>query len=197
MNRLGKPINVLTVLAIATTGMSTPAVASPDITSDRPGDLKLAQLVGQCRAAKQQIPVFRSADPTSEALRLISTEGQVTLASNAVDANGFISISAPVSGFVHAINLKNCNSSGGTPPTKDLCRRVIRPSEGLIIRRDPTSTSAQVGGVSYLERVSLTTAPPTVKRAENRDWIEISAPARGWVSNGLVTDAGSNLAYCP
>jgi hypothetical protein len=204
MNRWGKPINLLAVIAIATTGMSTSALAGTDITTSQ-GSWKLAQAasVGQCRAAKVQIPVFKLADVTSEAIRLLSPDEQVTLAANSVDTNGFISISTPVVGFVQAANLKPCgsSSSGSTGTTsstpKELCRRVVRPPQGLLIRREPSTSAAQVGSVYYLRKVTLTTNPATVKQADNRDWVEIAAPVKGWVSNGLESEPRSNLAYCP
>lgn len=197
MNQLGKPINLLAVIAIATTGMSTPAMAGTDTTPSE-GNLKLAQasLVGQCRAAKQQIPIFREADPTSEALRLIAANDEVILAGTSVEADGFIRISGPVNGFVHAINLKPCGGNTEIPATKELCRQVVRPSQGLVIRREPTTTSPQIGGVGYLGRVTLTSNPATVTKAENRNWVEVALPVKGWVSNGLVTEPNSNLAYC-
>jgi hypothetical protein len=197
ISRLDQPIQVLTGIAIAITGMSTPAIANLNSPTS-PGNLTLAQasLVGQCRAAKKQIPVFTQADTTSEAIRLLSTDDRVTLGGN-VDVNGFISISEPVSGYVQAINLKPCGSTSVTPPTKELCRQVIRPTQGLLIRREPTTTSAQVGSVAYLGRVTLTTSPATTRKVNNRDWVEISAPVRGWVSNGLDTQPYSNLAFCP
>ncbi len=193
MNQLGKLVSVLAVMVVAFTGMSTPVMAGTDITTSQES-LQLAQasLVGQCRAAKLSIPIFRERVATSEALRLLSANQTVTLSDNAVDANGFIGISAPTPGFVHAINLKPC----GSPPTGSLCRRVVQPPDGLVIRRDPSTTSPSVGGVAYLGQVTLTTNPPTVRRAENRDWVQISTPASGWVSNGLTNATSSNLAYC-
>ncbi|HEY9600862.1 MAG TPA: SH3 domain-containing protein [Allocoleopsis sp.] len=203
INCLGQSVHVLAVMAIATTGMSIPAIAGSDIPTSQE-TLKVAQasLAGQCRAAKLQIPVFRSANTTSEAVRLLAANEQVTLADIAVDANGFISISSPVVGYVQATNLKPCGDSAVTPPSnvppanQNLCRRVARPSQGLAIRREPSTAAVQVGGVRYLGRVTLTTSPATLKRADNRDWVEISSPVRGWVSNGLVTESKSNLVYC-
>jgi hypothetical protein len=197
MNCLGKSFNLVAVIAIATTGMSTPVMAGTDITPSE-SNLKLAQssLIGQCRATKQQIPIFKTADATSEALRLLAANEQVTLAANSSDANGFISISGPSTGFVHAINLKPCSGSSETPPTKELCRQVIRPSQGLLIRREPSTTASQVGSIAYLGRVTLTTNPATNKTVDNRNWVEIALPAKGWVSNGLLTEQNSNLSYC-
>ena len=237
MNRLGKPVNVLAVLAIATTGIITPAIAGNDITIAQ-GGLKLVQrsLAGQCRSAKVQIPVYRSADTTSEALRLLAPDEQVTLADNSVQPSGFIGISSPIVGFVQAVNLQSWNSSSATASTpstgtiavptpdtspspatspsptaspttstgststsstsKELCRRVARPTQGLLIRRGPNVRSALVGKVAYQAQVTLTTNPPTTRRADNRDWVEISAPVKGWVSNSLLTEPESNLAFC-
>lgn len=197
LNQLGKPINLLAVIAIATTGISTPVKAGTDITHSG-GSLKLAQssLIGQCRATKQQIPIFKTADATSEALRLLAANEQVTLAANTADANGFISISGPTTGFVHAINLKLCGGRSDVPPTKELCRQVVRPAQGLVIRREPSTTATQVGGVAYLARVTLTTNPATNKTVDDRNWVEIASPVKGWVSNGLLTEKDSNLSYC-
>ena len=197
MNRLGKPINLLAVIAIATTGMNTPAMAGTDIASSEE-NLQLAQasLVGQCRAAKQQIPIFRESNPSSETLRLISANDEVILAGTSVGADGLIPISGPVTGYVHAINLKPCGGNTEIPAIKELCRQVIRPSQGLVIRRQPNPTAAQVGGIPYQGRITLTSNPATNKTVNNRNWVEIALPAKGWVSNGLVTQAESNLSNC-
>lgn len=195
-NRLGKPVSVLAVMAIAITSISTPAFAGTETTTPQES-LQIAQtsLAGQCRAAKISIPIFRDRSATSEALQLVAADKTVTLAGSASDTNGFIAVSGPTSGFVFAVNLKPCGDT--PPPTKSLCRRVIRPAEGLIIRQDGTISSAAVGGVGYLQQVTVTTNPVTVKRADNRDWVQISAPTSGWVSNGIVSEALSNLSFCP
>lgn len=191
MKRFGKYLSFLAVVSIAVTGFSNSALAETNVQES----VQIAQAspVGQCRAAKISTPIFRGALATSEALQLVAADKTVTLAGTS-DANGFIAVSAPTSGFVFAVNLKPC---GNTPPPKELCRRVLRPTEGLTIRRDATSTSPVVGGVPVLGQVTLTTNPATVRRAENRDWVQISTPANGWVSNGVVTESVSNLGICP
>ncbi len=207
----GRSVPVLAVIAIATTGMSTSAIAHSDITPSQ-ASVKLAQasLAGQCRATKLQIPIFREANTTSEALQLLSPNAEVTLADNRVNRRGFIRISAPVEGYVEAVNLKPCTASTGvtstdttqtpatssTSSTTDLCRRVARPPQGLVIRREPTTTSVRLGRVAYLGRVTLSATPATEKKDEVRNWVEISSPTRGWVSNGLLTEEESNLGYC-
>jgi hypothetical protein len=66
----------------------------------------------------------------------------------------------------------------------------------LVIRREPTTTSARLGRVAYLGRVTLSATPATEKKDEVRNWVEISSPVRGWVSNGLLTEEESNLGFC-
>ena len=307
MNRLGNPVSVLAVMAIATSGIIAPAIAGTEITTSE-GSLKLAQgsLAGQCRVAKAQIPVFKSADTTSEAVRLLAPNEQVTLADNSAKPSGFIRISAPVVGFVQTVNLLPCSSSAltspsptgstatspsptgstatspsptgstatsqrptgstatsprptgstataprptgstataqsptsspatsptpasspaaaptpasspaaaptpassptatpapsgstATPTNRELCRRVVKPSQGLVIRQEPTIKSPQVGMVPYQGRVTLVASPPPLRTADERDWVEISAPARGWISHSLLVETTSNLAYC-
>jgi hypothetical protein len=74
---------------------------------------------------------------------------------------------------------------------------VVRPSQGLVIRQEPTMKSPQVGMVPYLGRVTLVASPPPLRTADERDWVEISAPVRGWISHSLLVETTSNLAYCP
>ena len=194
IHRFGQPVSILAIIAIATTGISHPTLAGTDNTTQ--GNFQLAQTSSGCRAAKIAIPIFRERSATSEALQLVAADQTVTIAGTS-DTNGFIAVSTPTAGFVFAINLKPCGNTPPPPPTKQLCRQVLRPAEGLTIRRDASSSSVVVGGVANLGRVTLTTNPATVKRAENRDWVQISAPVAGWVSNGLVTESVSNLALCP
>lgn len=196
INQFGKSVRVVAIVAIATTGISNSAFANTDTATQDNLQLAQASPVGQCRAAKISTPIFKERAATSEALQLVAAEKTVTLAGSS-DASGLIPVSTPISGFIYAINLKPCGNTPTPPPTKELCRRVLRPTEGLTIRRDATSTSAIVGGVGYLGQVTLTTNPATVKQAENRDWVQISAPASGWVSNGLATEKVSNLGLCP
>ncbi len=65
-----------------------------------------------------------------------------------------------------------------------------------MIRQEPTIKSPQVGMVPYLGRVTLVASPPPLRTADERDWVEISAPARGWISHSLLVETTSNLAYC-
>lgn len=120
------------------------------------------------------------------------------------DSSGrtWVQVSSPAAGwlsngFSNPTNLSVC--SGGTtppPPPPSRCRRVINPPDGLVIRRDANINSPSVGGVGLNGRMTITTTPPTTSRdSQGRTWVEIEAPARGWVSNGF--GGQSNIGVCP
>ena len=159
-----------------------------------------AQLIGQCRQTNKPTPVYEirgSANPTATATLPIDTK--VTLSDNG--SAGIIAISAPRSGFIPAANLKLCaGNPAPTPtpvpaPTTSKCRQVINPPEGLVIRQSASTSSNVVGGVPVNTQVQLSTIPATLQVAGNRNWIQITSPAQGWISNGIVGSKG-NLIYC-
>jgi hypothetical protein len=189
-------------IAIAAVSVCTspllPAIAETQLAQDAPPVQEAApavSIIGQCRAAKHSTPIFSERAAVSPALRLLSSNQEVTLAENG-GVEGMILVSAPVRGYVFTTNLKPCGTV--TPPT-GLCRRVINPPEGLFIRTqpDPSAPLTNPAGVGYLERVTLTTNPATVREsAQGRVWVQISAPAAGWVSNGFRGAAQTNLGFC-
>lgn len=184
---------VFALTAIATTAIAPSSLATTASESEISGtETQLAQgLIGQCRQVNKQVPVFSESDATSEALRLLPRGTEVTLGSSG-DASGFIAINAPTTGFVHTVNLTTCDQT--PPPQGNLCRRVIYTG-GLAIRSQPNSNGSYVGGVAYLDRVTLTNSPPTTQRESNgRIWVQIAQPRAGWVSNGFGNV--SNLGYC-
>jgi hypothetical protein len=169
--------------------------------------MELAQLIGQCRQTNQPTPFYETRGGTNpKPADTLPANTKVTLSDNGM--NGLIGISTPRNGFVPASHLKLCsggstggNTTGGntgtTPPvaTGSKCRQVALPKEGLVIRKSPTTDSAKVGGVGFGERLQLTTDPATVKQgSDGRNWVEISQPVAGWVSNGYP--ARANLTSC-
>ncbi len=131
------------------------------------------------------------------------------------DASGrtWIQVSQPAAGWVsngfNPTNLAVCASNPNPNPNPNphpnpnpnptpgsRCRRVINPSEGLVIRKEATTSSAIVGGVGLYQRMTLTSSPATTsKDSSGRTWVQIEAPASGWVSNG--TGGQSNIGVCP
>lgn len=192
INYSGRIAALMTVGAIAVgdTLMAFAAV-NPEATNPVPNQSQLAQgLIGQCRATNRAITVYSDRSTSSAVVGTLAINTSVTLSGNGL--NGFIGISAPVTGFVQAAFLKAC--AGTTPPTGNTCRRVIT-SEGVLIRSEPNRNATQVGFASFNQQVTLTADPPQTSRdSEGRTWVAIAGPARGWLSNGFA--GASNLGQC-
>lgn len=203
-------------LGLSTVGsMMAPATALPSTTTDHvqqseSTSFQLAQrdLVGQCRAAKAKLAIHREPSTTSPADRILATDEQVTLADNG-NNRGWIRISAPIAGFVEASDLTSCSgvvvnpNPKPTPPatsTTSLCRVVTYngPEGGLAIRSRPDRIAPRVDGVKLGDRVTLRTSPPPSNLdKDGRDWVELTAPSRGWISNGFPSSKSMNLGGCP
>lgn len=170
---------------------------SPQVPCPGGGDPKPpGDLIGTCRRLNYTAPVRKEAAFTSPVVTTLSVGTVVRLAANS-GTNGFILIDSPSNGYVEARNLSpQVPCPGGQTPPGDRCRQVLNPPEGLVIRREPSTSSAVVGGVAQGARVTLTTNPPTRKSdSAGRVWIEIESPNRGWVSNGFPNNP-SNLVFC-
>ncbi|MEB3831329.1 SH3 domain-containing protein [Phormidium sp. CCY1219] len=117
------------------------------------------------------------------------------------EARTWVQISSPVAGYISTESLIYCNETTAasvgfsTPliPSGELCREVeprVAP-QGLAIRADASSSSAYVGGVDPGGRVTLVPNFTVIRdrNGSGREWVEISAPQRGFVSAG-------NLIMC-
>ncbi|MBL1175805.1 SH3 domain-containing protein [Pantanalinema sp. GBBB05] len=181
---LNRSISVVAGAAIATVLISVPALAQ--------------DLVGQCRRTNQRVDVYPSRGENVQPSGSLPSGTVVILSDNG--SGGLIGISSPSTGLVQARYLNtNCDTSGNKPPvTGSKCRRVIYPDEGLVIRSQPNRFSNNLGGVEKNGRVELTTDPATRKKdGEGREWVEITQPKAGWVSNGYGGSNYSNLGMCP
>jgi hypothetical protein len=179
------------------------------ILRDRDG-VQIAQGVrGQCRAATQSVFVYRERS-TASPLRVLEPDERVTLAEES-GRNGWIAIESPIRGFVEARNLKSCNAETSVSPTpppnrptpnppSNLCRQVTYlGEEGIAIRESPNPDARRVGGVFFGERVTLSTRPTRqrfVKDEQGREWVRVTRPAAGWMSNGFPASGNMNLAAC-
>lgn len=197
LNPWYQPVGVLASAAIVVTGMA-PAVTA-ELEPSQPVTIAQGGLIGQCRQTNKPTPVYETRGGTNpQPVETLAANTKVTLSDNG--QAGLIGINKPLTGFISAANLKPCSDGTTnppvTPPTGDACRRVINPKEGLVIRSQASANSAQVGGVAYNATITLTTTPATSRKGpDGRNWIEISAPAKGWVSNGFPGSKG-NLIYC-
>lgn len=215
MSYWGQSVALLALVVSAVGSAIAPAHAVPGTTTEK---IQLAQedLVGQCRAAKARIAIHREPSSSSPADRILVTNERVTLADNG-NGQGWVRISAPIAGFVQASDLASC--SGGvavnpapkpapapapttttTTTTTSLCRVVAynSPEGGLAIRSRPDRTAPRTDGVKFGDRVTLRTSPPPSNLdKDGRDWVEVTAPSRGWVSNGFPSSRSMNLGPCP
>jgi len=203
----GQPVALMVVLS-AVSSLIAPAHALPGKATET---MQLAQrdLVGQCRAAKQPLAIHRQPSTSSPSDRVLATREQMTLADNG-NGQGWIRISAPIAGFVQAANLTACSGVVVNPtppkpapapaPTSSLCRVVTYngPEGGLAIRSRPDRTAPRIDGVKFGDRVTLRTSPPPSNiDKDGRDWVELTAPSRGWISNGFPSSRSMNIGNCP
>ncbi|HBW56532.1 MAG TPA: SH3 domain-containing protein [Oscillatoriales bacterium UBA8482] len=75
-----------------------------------------------------------------------------------------------------------------------LCR-VIGEQQGLAVHSRPTPTSPVVGGVGFKTEVTLANNSGGTRGPDGRTWVEISAPIKGYISNGFP-DRSGNLQDC-
>ncbi|MDJ1183106.1 SH3 domain-containing protein [Roseofilum casamattae] len=198
-------IAIATLIALSGLGIPQASIArSPS------SEIIARGLAGQCRAAKRDIFIYRERN-TSESHRSLQRDEPVTLADEG--SNGWIAISSPTTGFVEVADLKSCaeasNSGAETPaepeqpeipetpePEKPapsppatepeqnrLCRQVII-QEGLIVREEPSLEANSVGSIAYPQEVTVK-AENGERTIDERVWVAITAPIRGWVSSGV------------
>ncbi|HBL13752.1 MAG TPA: hypothetical protein DD379_20625 [Cyanobacteria bacterium UBA11162] len=184
-----KPIGLFGVMVSTVVSLNAPSTAltslPTDNTTESPSTIQLAQgLVGQCRAAKQRIFVYTERSATSQTVRTIGLDEEVTLADSG--SAGWIAISSPATGYVQARDLKPCK--GGNQPDSGsgagVCRKVT-VAQGLTIRQSASPSAALVGGVLSGNTVKLTNPKQSQKDSQGRTWIQITAPKAGWISSGF------------
>lgn len=104
-------------------------------------------------------------------------------------------LNPPTSGFFPPPNnsfpQNNFNSNNNA-----LCRRVIFEEQiGLIVRQGPGRNYGRAGKVYFQDQVVLSNPPEVRSDNKGREWVKISAPNSGWVSNGFGR-GDSNLGFC-
>ncbi len=158
-----------------------------------------ADLIGQCRAAKQVTGIYEKPLTTSKSVGSLKMNDRVTLAENTAK-EGMIAINVPMDGFVKTSDLKMCGTKApDTPadkpkPTGSTCRLVTQV-KGLAIRKSPGSGEV-LGGVSQNDKITLASPMESKDTDDGRTWIKIAKPMDGWVSEGFK-NAGKNVTACP
>ena len=169
---------VLSLSAIAVMGPNNSAMA--------------ADLMGQCRAAKQATGIYEKPVATGKPIAMLKSNDRVTLAAN-MGKDGLIEINVPSDGFVKTADLKMCGTVKPTPTEGSSCRLVTQV-RGLVIRKGPGSAEV-VGGVAQNEKITLVSPMESKDTTDGRTWIKIVKPMEGWVSGGFK-NAGQNVAMC-
>ncbi|MDX2244515.1 MAG: SH3 domain-containing protein [Leptolyngbyaceae cyanobacterium bins.302] len=196
IKRTGKTVIFAAGGAIAATSLPLSALAQPISPTD--------PLCRQVARPPEGLAIRRSPSTSAAQIDGVGLRERVLITTNPAttskDGAGrtWVQISQPSPGWVsngfNPTNLSVCSTTPPPPPSR--CRRVINPPDGLVIRQSASATSASVGGIGLYGRMTLTTAPATTSRdSAGRTWVEIEAPARGWVSNGL--GGQSNIGICP
>ncbi|MGB3693638.1 MAG: hypothetical protein WA865_13340 [Spirulinaceae cyanobacterium] len=171
------------------------------LNSESTSTVQVAQgFEGQCRLTNRTADIFSqpSVGNASQRIRILTSDTRVTLGS--VVSNGWISVTAPVEGYIIARYLKGCpggNTAANpqptptpTPTTGSGCRTT---NVGLIIRPRPIAGSLPlVGSVAAGSNITITGAAE--QDSVGRTWYRISAPQAGWVSGGVGNN--SNLVNC-
>ncbi len=182
--------------------------------SQQKGTFQLAQeLVGQCRAASRSIFIYRERS-TASPTRALEPNEQVVLAEED-GRGGWIEISSPIRGFVEARDLKRCSGepeqtvtrprpprseevvTRPRPPRSNLCRQVTYQGlEGVVVRERPDISSRPISTVFFEERVTLSNPPQSRVDGEGREWVRLTSPVVGWMSNGFPATGDLNLSAC-
>jgi len=170
--------------------------------SQQKGTFQLAQeLVGQCRAASRSIFIYRERS-TASPTRALEPNEQVVLAEED-GRGGWIAISSPIRGFVEARDLKRCSGepeqtvTRPRPPRSNLCRQVTYQGlEGVVVRETPDIYSRPISTVFFEERVTLSNPPQSRVDGEGREWVRLTSPVVGWMSNGFPATGDLNLSAC-
>ena len=226
MSRWGIPVALLALALSAVGDIRAIATVFSNTSSDKLSleaelnqsqqkrTFQLAQgLVGQCRAASRSIFVYRERS-TASPTRALEPNEQVVLAEED-GRGGWIAISSPIRGFVEARDLKRCSEepeevvtrprpprsqevvTRPRPPRSNLCRQVTYQGlEGVVVRERPDIYSRPLSTVFFEERVTLNNPPQSRVDSEGREWVRLTSPIVGWMSNGFPATGDLNLTAC-
>jgi len=171
-----------------------------------------------CRITRDQIGVYQEPNLSEAALGVLAKDDTIALGTGS--GNGWARIVAPQTGWVQAKFLRGnsatpCpagqapasspNSTVSAPPlaaspnpvaadpvSRAVC--AVLPEAGLIVRDQPSLVDSRViGSIRPGNYTFQFTRDRTETGEPKRQWAYITAPAKGWVSTGIVGD-GSNLA---
>jgi len=191
------------------------AISTVNLALLAPRQVAIAQTPTLCRAANIDTPIFKGSSTISEALRIINKDAEITLKALPPSGSQFAEITAPLAGFVQTAVLKQCGITGGggswdKPTTGTACRRLIQPTIGVNVRRQPKANGDYVATILPPRNVTVNlTTGGVVKsyRADGYDWVELDLrktlganfSGSGWIFNTdlKTSPTSSNLVLCP
>ncbi|MEH1870178.1 hypothetical protein [Nostoc sp.] len=200
-----KLLYIFTIVKIATFALSVPVFAQITQTPSNSSQ-------SSCRATKVDTPIFKEPSTSSNAIRILSAQTNISLAYIPANGDKFVRIKFPTSGFIQTAVLKFCQTNNNAqnlwskPTIGSVCRQIVQPET---IRRQPSTKGAFITTINPNTTVFVNLVTGNVVnsyKSENYIWVEIdlfrSFPGElsgnGWIVNtDLVnTPRLSNLAYC-
>lgn len=184
---------VTTVLSLTFSAFYLPAIAaSTTPQGNRSSNSGQASLQGErsykvaqaaidnCRRVEAQggLVVRQQPSPQGAVVGVVPNGRNVTIQNRG--ANGWVPITAPLSGYVSAVFLKSCQQNP-LPPAN--CRQVSVRT-GLNVRREPSVNSVIVGNLVNNQRV-------TIANSGANGWVPITAPIRGYVDASYLRGCSS------
>ncbi|MEB3829621.1 SH3 domain-containing protein [Phormidium sp. CCY1219] len=179
MNIWQKSIATIPFLLLTFTGFATPTIARAN-SAQNP---QLAQATNSCRevSAKGSGLYVRS-EPTVYSTAIAALEDGRTVNATGNMVNGWIRISAPVSGYLYGDFISSCQ---GSPPLAN-CREAIERG-GLEVRDRPSLNGNIIGTISSGRNV-------TIRNRGANGWVPIAEPFPGYVrSRSLASCVNSEF----
>lgn len=207
-NRVG--CGLATVLLAVAAGELGVAKTPSNAPADKFGsDRAIAQTTADlCRRVYERrgLVVRSRPTPNSPVVGGVSYAQEVTLVRNYEGIRGpggrtWVEITYPVRGFVSngypggSSNLVDCSTdfSENDPPqpSRSLCRQIDRRAapRGVVVRADPSQSSARRGGVPSGGQVQLAADYRLIPDpdGDSRNWVRITSPVAGYISaNTLI-----------
>ncbi|MEH2003120.1 MAG: hypothetical protein V7L00_31075 [Nostoc sp.] len=200
-----KLLYIFTLVKIATFALSVPVFAQITQTPSNSSQ-------SSCRATKVDTAIFKEPSTSSNAIKILSAQTNISLAYIPASGDRFVRIQSPTSGFIQTAVLKFCQTNNNAqnlwnkPSISSVCRQIVQTET---LRRQPSIKGAFITTLypNTIVFVNLVTGNVVKSyKSENYIWVEIdlsrSFPGElsgnGWIANtDLVnTPRLSSLAYC-
>lgn len=172
----------------------------PGVAQEAPIIVADGHLMGQCRQVNREVTVY--AKPSVDSGKIAALErGHEVILAEEVALNGWIYIDDPVRGFVQSAFLATCGSfqlpeSVAESRQRDFCiSEDVDGNVGLPIYSNRSTSSDVLDRVYPKERVTVLGISVFDERT-GIQWLQISHPLSGWITNTTSNDSGRNTVVC-